>query len=490
MSTAPPGLAPHDLVADLTVVRTVDRTALLAVAAMAVATDLVGWSGPPTLAGALFVVVVAAGLVGSGRLVNPPARLLALAAPVFGLFLAVRASGPVVILDMCAAAGLLALAASLARGGDPLDLTLPDLARRGLVAVAHGAAAPAFLLGGVGPWRSHHEDGLRPWASAARGALLAAPLVLLLGLLLGAADPVFASWFSPSLDAGDLVVHAVLLGLGAWGGAGLLRMASAVSPAPLPAPRSRLGYVEAATVVGSLVVLYTAFGVSQLVTLAGGARHVLETAGLTYAEYARSGFFQLLAAATLTLAVLLSLRAVADLDTPGRQRNFTILAEAAVALTLVIVVVAVRRLLLYEQAYGLTLARLFAVVFALWVGAVLGLLALSLAGVHRRRRWLVPAATGAGLACLLTLNLMSPEALVVERNVANYERTGRLDTETLLGLSDDAVPALVAALPRLDPAARRVILDRLCSPPDDGAGDPASWSVSGHRADAARRKAC
>ncbi|MGQ0519907.1 MAG: DUF4153 domain-containing protein [Actinomycetota bacterium] len=490
MSTARPELAPPDLVTDLTVVRSVDRTALVAVAAMAVATDLVGWSGPPTLAGSLFVVVVAAGLVGSGRLVNPPARLLALAAPVFGLFLAVRASAPVVLLDMGAAAGLLALAASLARGGDPLDLTLPDLARRGLVAVAHGAAGPAFLLGGGGPSLSHREDRPRAWAPAARGALLAAPLVLLLGLLLGAADPVFASWFDLSFDAGDLVVHAVLLGLGVWGGAGLLRMASSVSPAPLPAPRSRLGYVEAATVVGALVALYTAFGVSQLVTLAGGARHVLDTAGLTYAEYARSGFFQLLAAATLTLGVLLSVRAAADLDTPGRRRTFTILAEAAVALTLVIVVVAVRRLHLYEQAYGLTLARLFAVVFAVWVGAVFVLLALSLAGVHRRRRWLVPAAVGAGLLCLLALNVMGLEAVVVERNVANYQRTGRLDTGTLLGLSDDAVPALVDALPRLDPVARRVVLDRLCATPDDGAGDLPSWSLSGHRADAARRKVC
>lgn len=490
MSTARPDLDLPALAPDLTVVRTVDRPAVVAVAAMAVATDLAARRGP-TLAGALFVVVAAAGLVGSGRLVSRPARLLALAAPAFGLFLAVRLSPALVVLDAFAAAGLLALAASLARAGDPLDLTLPDLARRGLVALAHGTAAPAFLLGGGGPWSARPGRGPRPWAAVVRGVLLAAPVVLLLGLLLGAADPVFASWFSLSFDASDLMAHTVLLGLGTWGGAGLLRMASAVSPAALPGPRTRLGFVEAATVLGALVALYGAFAVSQLVTLAGGAGHVLDTTGLTYAEYARSGFFQLLAVAALTLGVLLAVRAVADLDTPARRRNFTVLAEVAVALTLVIVVVAVRRLHLYEQAYGLTLPRLFASVFALWVGAVFVLLALSLAGVHRRRRWLVPAAVGAGLACLLALNVVNPEAVVVERNVANHERTGRLDTDLLLGLSDDAVPTLVDALPRIDPAARRVVLARLCARPgDDDGGGLLSWSLSGRRAESARRQAC
>jgi hypothetical protein len=64
------------------------------------------------------------------------------------------------------------------------------------------------------------------------------------------------------------------------------------------------------------VALFGAFAAAQLVVLAGGGRHVIETAGLTYAQYARSGFFQLLAVAVITLLILMSVRAVADLDGP------------------------------------------------------------------------------------------------------------------------------------------------------------------------------
>ena len=71
---------------------------------------------------------------------------------------------------------------------------------------------------------------------------------------------------------------------------------------------------------------------------------MLATAGLTYAEYARSGLFQLLAVAVITLGVLLLLRAATDLASPGRRATFTAVTELAVALTLVVVVVAVRRL--------------------------------------------------------------------------------------------------------------------------------------------------
>ena len=46
----------------------------------------------------------------------------------------------------------------------------------------------------------------------------------------------------------------------------------------------------------------------------------------------------------------------------------------------------------------------------------------------------------------------NPEAIVVRHNVAFAQETGRFDPAYLSGLSDDAVPTLVAALPTLDPA--------------------------------------
>ena len=193
----------------------------------------------------------------------------------------------------------------------------------------------------------------------------------------------FADFFS-FLEPETLVEHATLLILGAWGMAGLLRVASAAPPPRLGPTGWRLGQLEVTIVLGSLIALFGTFAVAQVVDLSKGGRHVIETAGLTYAEYARTGFFQLLAVAALTLVVLLGLRVLADLDDQRARWRFLVLATTAVALTLVIVGVALSRLSLYEHAFGLTMLRLYSQVFALWIGTAFVMLAVDLAVSVRR----------------------------------------------------------------------------------------------------------
>ena len=380
------------------------------------------------------------------------AGVIAAALP-FGIFLSLRMSRWLLPLDILAIGGLLVLGSSLGAGGSLLDLPIPNLAVRTLHALAHGLAAPAFVTAPL--------ERRRP-AAILRGAGLALPLLVVLGLLLASADAVFAGffrWWSPSTVIG----HAVLLGIGAWGMVGLLRVTSA-EPAPA-APRLpyRLGQVEATVVVGSLLALFAAFAVAQVVALSGGGRHVLRTAGLTYAEYARTGFFQLLAVATITLISLIGLRAVTDLSHQAHARRFTVMSEAAIALTMVIVAVALRRLGLYQDAYGLTMLRLYSSVFAVWIGVVLVLAGLGLAGVAAERAWFPAAAAVAGLALLLGLNIANPEAMVVRHNVDRAVSTQKVDPAYLAELSDDAVPELVRALPRLPEPARQEVLDAVCA---------------------------
>ena len=469
---------------DLAIERPADGGTLAAAGAAAVLTDLAVRSGVAGVAGALLPAVAAVALVATGRLPNRRAWPLAVAAPVFGAALAARTSPWLVPLDVLAAGGLLVLASSLAREGDPLDLNVPDLIERAGYVMAHGLFAPAFLAGAlrVGGGRA------RSLAAVARGLLLAVPVVAVLAALLASADPVFASLLDlPDVD--NLVVHGLLLVTGAWAMATLARLASA-----RPSRRRELGWrplgrVEATTVLAGLVALYAVFAASQAWALVGGARTVLRTAGLTYAEYARSGFFQLIAAAALTLIVLLAVRAGTDVRGAGNRR-LMVLAEVAIALTLVIVVVAVRRLQLYEQAFGLTMLRLYSTLFAVWVGAVFVLLGLSFAGAGGRRAWLVPVSVSAGLVILLVLGAVNPEALVVRRNVERYERTGRLDASYLSDLSDDAVPALAGSLPRLDPTARSRVLATLCAGPRRATGGLWTFNASADAAIEARKRVC
>lgn len=483
---SPPAPSEWEGWADLTDVTPPDRRVLVAVLAAAVATDLALRSGVSGLAGALLPAVAAAGVLGSGRATNRRAWPVLALAPVFGLWLGVRSSPWLLPLDVMAAAGLLALGSSLCRRGDPTDLSIPNLCGRALHSLAHGVLAPGFLLA----LRRDRPARAAPGRAVIRGGLLAAPVILLLGLLLGSADPLFASFFRLPLGAGDATAHALFLAMGALGAAALLRMASA-APFVMPGRLHRpLGPVEATTVLAALVALFAAFTATQLVAVVRGAAYVTRTAGLSYADYARSGFFQLLAVAAITLAVLLAVRATAKRGSAADRRRFVVLAEVAVLLTLVIVAGAVRRLWLYEQAYGLTMLRLCSLLFALWIGGVFLLLAAGLAGVGRRRAWLAPAALTLALIGLLLINAANPEAVVVRRNVERLGAAPDFDAYYLVGLSDDAVPELVRSLPSLDPQAAELVRGVICLPTGATKEGPWSYNASRQAAQRARLSAC
>lgn len=465
-----------------------DGRVLIAAVVAAVVTDAVARSGLNGVGGAGLVAVVAAALVASGRLESGQAGAVAVASLSFAVWLPFRTSPWLLPLDVVAAGGLLVWGASLARGGSVLDLALPDLATRAVHGGAHVLAGPTFLaraLPGAAATRARPSTAL----AVLRAVALVVAVVVPLGILLASADTVFASFFD-GIEVGGLPEHGAALAAGAWAMAGLLRVASARPSTPLPRLGYRLGSLEATAVLGAVVVLFSGFATAQVVALTEGGRHVIETAGLTYAEYARSGFFQLVAVGALTLAVVLGLRAVTDLSEPPAERRFVVLAEFTVALTLVIVFVALRRLELYEDAFGMTMLRLYSQVFAVWIGVVLVLAALALAGVERRRHWLPPMAVVAGLVLLFTLNAVNPEAVVARHNLDRAQHTGRLDAGYLAELSADAVPSMVDALPRLETQHRGLLLAAICSGGDPLARGGLAYNHALQAAEAARRQAC
>jgi len=458
--------------------------AWLAAAAVGVGVlgDLAARSGIAGVAGALLIVATAGLLLASGRLASVQSRVLVGLAPGFGGWLMLRSSAWLLPLDLIAACGLLLLGVSLSRGGSVADLPLAGLAGRVLHAVVHGSAAPELLLRAL-----PRASRLRTPMSGAllRGTLLALPVLLVLGLLLASADAVFASLVTADVELADATAHAFAIGTATWLFLWLARVACAEPATPLPGSAKRLGAVEATVLLGSVIALFGAFAVAQAIAVIGGDEYVRRTTGLTYAEYAVSGFFQLLWVAALTVAGLLLLRGVANVA----RRRFAVLFGAVCALTLLIVAVAIRRLALYADVFGLTMLRLYCTLFAVWIGAVLVLLAVWLARPWARV-WFPAAASACGLALLLGLNVVNPEALVARTNLQR-EATLPPDTSYLGDLSDDAVPTIASLLPRLEPGDRRTLTRRLCA---DGGSRPytgwAAWNHSHAAADAARTALC
>lgn len=387
------------------------------------------------------------------------------------------------------AVNLVALAAALAVGslrrpsGSPRTAGVADYAG-GLLAV--GASTAAGVLPVVDAdvnWQEVEESarGGRLLA-VARGVAIGAPLLVLFGGLFAAADTVFKSYLTaavPSFPGTPIRLGLILAW--SWLAAGLLRdLVAAREDGRLLSPaivvgrvrRPRLGSTEIMIALGLLNLLFLAFVLVQFRYLFGGRELVEQRAHLTYAAYARHGFFELVIACTLALPVLL----LADWLLGGsRRRLFRVFAGSLVALLFVVILSALQRMRLYEQAYGLTELRLYATVGILWLAAVLVWFAATV--LRGRRHAFAIGAVAAGFIATLALNVLNPDALIARTNLGRPQA----DVHYLASLGDDAVPVLLRRLPELDPPVRRELALALLRR-STAAVDARSWTIARHRA--------
>jgi hypothetical protein len=385
------------------------------------------------------------------------------------------------------AANLLALSAAVSMGA--LRRTGPRLRSATLSDYGGGAlAAGCSMLAGALPllmsdvrWKEvvgrARSDKV---AAAARGLAIGAPLLLLFGGLFVAADAMFKQLLSsavPSLDS-SVGVRALIVLVWAWLAGGLLR--------DLLAPREegrlvradafgrgrslRLGATEINVALGVVDLLFLAFVLVQFRYLFGGEGLVETQANLSYAEYARHGFFELVAVVVLTLPLLLAGDWLLRDGTRGR-RMFRVLAALLLALLGVVIASALQRLRLYVEQYGLTELRLYAGGVIVWLAAVCTWFAVTV--LRGQRHAFAVGALIAGFAATLALNVLNPDALIARTNVTRPV----VDVDYLATLSDDAVPTLVGRLSSLAPDQQRRLARALLAR-DAAAGDWRSWNAS------------
>ncbi|HEV2028942.1 MAG TPA: DUF4173 domain-containing protein [Candidatus Dormibacteraeota bacterium] len=438
------------------------------------------------LAASLAITFAGLALVFASRLLTPESRVLVAAAVLFGAWLTVRSSPWLLWPDLVMSFALLGLAASAAVRGSLLDTGVAEAVARGVQALAHGVAGGAFVLKpAVGA-----RQRLAAIAPLARGLLIAIPIGALLAGLLATADPVFASFFNLNFDFGQLTMDAIFVVGGSLAAAGLLRLAAAQPLSRVDGPMWRLGSIEGLVVLAVLDAIFAGFAVAQLMAAAGAAGNALRAAGITYADYARSGFFQLLWVAGITAVVLIVFSRITGFNDRSSRRAFLVLGEIAVVLTLLIVFVAFQRLSLYESAYGFTMLRLYSQIFAVWIALVFVLLAADIGGFFRRRRWFVGATSISAMIVLLALNLANPEAVVVALNLNLARSMLKIDAQYLGELSSDATPALLDQRSRVDQALGREISRVACAGPRSYSVSPGAFNWSAAAAAAARRERC
>lgn len=345
-----------------------------------------------------------------------------------------------------------------------------------VLAAADGRTWPAVLLSGPASaaaslrglfWagrrlsRLSRPTGIGAWL---RGGVVGLVAVWVVGALLASADSAFAAVVdavTPRLDLGSLPGRAVLVVV--FTVAALTLATLAAAPPRWDAVRlpyragSRVEWVVPLAAVDAVLAAFVA--VQATVMFAARPDALLGT-GTTAAERARQGFGQLVAVTLITVALLAWAGRRAGNDRSSGRRLLAVLGGALVALVLVVVASALRRMALYEQAFGWTVLRIHVAAFEVWLAVVL--LLCAAAWLLRRTDLVGRGVVLAAGAALLALNLASPDALAASANVGRYAVTGKVDLDYLARLSDDAVPALT----RLPAADRTQVLDGR-TPKDD-----------------------
>lgn len=382
-----------------------------------------------------------------------------------------RAAGWLFFLCLCTAVVTGALAVAGGRSLRAMALAVF------LAPLASFRAMPWIRRGMTAARRDGGGKALRIVATIA----VSVALLAVFGSLFASADAAFADLIGkavPDVDGATVArwIFVFVVTAFALGGAAYLRAAPPdLTGLDRPGKR-RVARLEWAVPLTLLVLLFAMFVAVQLTVLFGGSRHVLDTDGLTYAQYARGGFWQLLVVTGLTLLVVAGAARWAPRDTRTDRILIRGILGALAVLTLVVVASATHRMDLYADTYGLTRLRLLVALCEVWLGLVLVLI--LIAGVRLAGGWLPRAVVAAAVLALLGLAGADPDRLIADHNVTRYEQTGRIDTAYLANLSADAVPAL----DRLTGENRDCALAPLAKELRQNTDDWRGWNLGRHLA--------
>jgi hypothetical protein len=427
-----------------------------------------GWGfGFPVVALLIFGITHVVRMSGLMEL-NRKAELLWIGIIGFALLFAWRDSPALRTLNLLVVAVFTGTMALRMQGGAISKGSVYDYPLRALGAWFVAFVDTINLLATDISWRLiPQKAGGRHAAAAIRGLLLATPILLIFGALFINADAGFEKLLTGSIQIDPQMAFEQLLigGAFAWFSAGLFRrMYVGIAPTP-PNPNPlatvgppRLGGMELGIVLGSLNLLFLLFVSTQWRYFFGGAEVIKATAGLGVAEFARRGFFELVAVAGLTLPILLGLHALADPENGKIQKLYKTLASTMVVLLTVVMHSAWLKMHLYMETFGLSTLRVYVAATLVWLAIVF--VWFTLTTLNQRANRFAWGSVLAFAATLVGLNILNPDRFVANWNIQHQE-PGKVDWKYLSSLSADAAPVLAKAWDKIPEDKRGPVADAL-----------------------------
>ena len=162
--------------------------------------------------------------------------------------------------------------------------------------------------------------------------------------------------------------------------------------------------------------------------------------GLTYAEYARKGFFELLFVTIINLSLTTIIITFSKSVQGFVKQSIRIALSLLVLSSGVLLVSAMMRMVMYEDAYGFTFTRVLAHSFMIFLMIIF---AYMLVKIWLEKLSLFHFYFIASLIYYVGINVVNIDKIVVDQNIIRYEETGKIDIHYLNNLSSTGKLGLI-----------------------------------------------
>ena len=293
-------------------------------------------------------------------------------------------------------------------------------------------------------WASQIDKKKAPYIkraciAAALGIAVSSVLIILLSnadMVFSLKSKEFTRWITDIFDAKTLgkIILGVLAGLYIFGI--LYRAHTNKSEAHIEGAAKSGDLIIINTVMGFALAVYTLFVIIQFKYLFAGATL---PEGLSYTEYARKGFFELLALTGVNIAGIY----VVTMFTKGASGKWkklsVIFCHYLCAVTCVLLASSFYRMLLYTGSDGLTRLRLFVLGFLIF--EAIGLI-FTFIYIATPRFNIVMVYTIIAISYYCLLNVLPTDYFIAKNQVDKFLAGERDDLTYVFTLSSDAAPAM------------------------------------------------
>lgn len=190
--------------------------------------------------------------------------------------------------------------------------------------------------------------------------------------------------------------------------------------------------------LGALNVLFVTFLVFQIAYLFGGEAYITQS-GISPAQFAREGFFQLAWVMGLVVVIFLAI-----MRRYQGELSIKILMSLFMIQTIIMGIASLKKMHLYQWLMGATTLRYYVEWFEYFLIAVL-VVGIVFTILRQSFHLILNTVTVMGLAAFSIVASLNIDYMIASHNVAKFgSDPTRLDTVMLSNLSIDALPALSA----------------------------------------------